>query len=157
MNAASLKEIKSALENIPPNELLKICLRLSKFKKENKELVTYLLFDEADEPGYIASVKETLALLFEDVNTSNLYFAKKTIRKIVRTANRYIRYSSVATTEVEILLFVAHQMQELKIDFKKSTALNNIFLGLVKKIKKSVASMHEDLQYDYLKELEILS
>lgn len=156
MNAASLKDIKVALENIPPNELLSICLRLAKFKKENKELVTYLLFDEADEPGYVASVKKSLALLFEDVNTSNLYFAKKTIRKIVRTANRYIRYSSQPTTEVEILLSVALQMQQLKIDFKKSTALHNIFLGLVKKIKKSVSSMHEDLQYDYLKELEIL-
>ena len=56
MKAASVKELKSALENIPPNQLLDICLRLVKFKKENKELATYILFDETDEAGYINNV-----------------------------------------------------------------------------------------------------
>ncbi len=36
----------------------------------------------------------------------------------------------------------------------KSTALENIYLGLVKKIRKLVGALHEDLQYDYLRQLE---
>jgi copper chaperone CopZ len=153
MKAASVKEIKSALENLPPNELLDICLRLVKFKKENKELATYILFDETDEAGYVNNVKASLELLFEDVNKTNPYFAKKTLRKIVRIANRYIRYSREAATEVEVLLFVAESIRNLKLDMKKSTALQNIYLALIKKINKSVMALHEDLQHDYLKQL----
>lgn len=154
MKASSVKEIKSALENLPPKELLDICVRLIKYKKENKELATYILFDETDEPGYVANVKSSLDLLFEDVNKTNVYFAKKTLRKIVRVANKFIRYSNEATTEVEVLLFVAERMQSLNMQMSKSTALENIYLGLIKKINKAVMVLHEDLQYDYLRQLK---
>ncbi len=153
MKAASVKEIKSALENLPENELVNLCLRLVKFKKENKELATYALFDEVNEAEYINSVKNSLDLLFEDVHKTNPYFAKKTLRKIIRVANKFIRYSSQDSTGVEILLFVAQRMCSLHLDMKKSTALENIYLGLLKKIKKITGSLHEDLQYDYLRQL----
>ena len=153
MKTASVKEIKNALENCPPNELLDISLRLAKFKKENKELLTYLLFEEGNESGYIINIKDALDLMFAEVNTSNLYYVKKSLRKIVRTANRYIRYSNVATTEVEVLLYVCEAINDLKINLNKSVALMNIYNGVVKKINKAILSLHEDLQYDYLKEL----
>lgn len=153
MKAASVKEIKSSLENLPPSQLLELCLRLVKFKKENKELATYILFDETDEAGYIKNVQSSLSLLFEDVNKTNPYFAKKTLRKIVRVANKFIRYSNEATTEVEVLLYVAESMRGLHLNWSKSTSLENIYLGVVKKIKKSVLSLHEDLQYDYQQQL----
>lgn len=156
MKISSIKEIKAALEQLDNKELLQACLRLAKFKKENKELLTYLLYESANEANYIQSVKLTLDELFEDVNTTNHYFAKKTLRKIVRTANRYIRYSEDETTEPEILLFVAEKMLSLKLNWKKSTALENIYLSLLKKINKSVGALHEDLQYDYQKKLKTL-
>ena len=156
MKAASVKELKSAIENLPPAELLELCLRLIKSKKENKELATYILFDETNEAGYIENVKSSLVLLFDDVNKTNPFFAKKTLRKIVRVANRYIRYSKDATTEVEVLLFVADSMRGLKLDMKKSTALENIYIALIKKIKKGVESLHDDLQYDYQKQIKLL-
>lgn len=157
MNAASVKEIKTGLEQLTQKELVEACLRLVKFKKENKELLTYLLFEEANEAGYISNVKESLELLFEDVNRTNVYFAKKTLRKIVRTANKYIRYSKEPATETEILLFVAEKILSLNLNMKKNTALENIYLSVIKKIKKSVASMHEDLQYDYLRQLNSIT
>lgn len=156
MKAASVKEIKSALDNLPGEELVSLCLRLIKFKKENKELATYVLFDEINEGEYVNSVKSSLDGLFDDVNKTNPYFAKKTLRKIVRVANKFIRYSNDDTTAVEILMFVAKRMLDLKMDMKKSTALENIYLGLIKKIKKSVSSLHEDLQYDYQRQLAVL-
>ena len=154
MNAASVKEIKTGLEQLTQKELVEACLRLVKFKKENKELLTYLLFEEGNEAGYIGNVKESLALLFEDVNRANLYFAKKTLRKIVRTANKYIKYSKEPSTEAEILLFVAGEILLLNLNMRKNTALENIYLSVIKKIKKAVSSMHEDLQYDYLRQLD---
>jgi hypothetical protein len=157
MKTASLKEIKTELENTPPEKLLELCLRLTKFKKENKELLTYLLFEEGNEQSYVASVKQILNELFDTVNKTQLYFAKKTIRKIVRIANRYIKYSDCATTEPDVLIHVCEKINELNLDLKKNTALHNIYLSQLKKIKKAVASMHEDEQYDYLKMLEELA
>ncbi len=156
MKTASLKEIKTELENTPPEKLLELCLRLTKFKKENKELLTYLLFEEGNEQAYVASVKTILDKLFETVNKTQLYFAKKTIRKIVRIANRYIKYSDSKTTEPDILIHVCEKINELNLDLKRNTALHNIYLSQIKKIKKLIAVMHEDEQYDYLKMLEEL-
>ncbi|MFT3980756.1 MAG: hypothetical protein QM687_09830 [Ferruginibacter sp.] len=157
MNPASVKEIKTGLEQLSQKELVAACLRLAKFKKDNKELLTYLLFESSDEAGYVGNVKASLDELFEDVNRTNVYFAKKTLRKIVRVANRYIRYSDDETTEPEVLIHVAQKMLALELNWKKSTALENIYLSLLKKINQSIGALHEDLQYDYKRKLEYLT
>lgn len=154
MKSATIKEIKSALENTKPGSLLEICLRLAKFKKDNKELLTYLLFEEGNETGYIINIKDTLDGLFAGINSTNLYYVKKSLRKIVRIANKYIRYSSEDTTEVEVLLYVCEAIKDLHLNLNKSAALLNLYNGLIKKIEKSILALHEDLQYDYIKELQ---
>lgn len=156
MKTASVKEIKTELERTPPQALLQYCLRLVKFKKENKELMTYLLFEAGDESSYVKSVHELLGELFLTVNKTNVYFAKKTLRKIIRTANRYIKYSDAETTAPDILIFVCENFLELGLNLKKNTALLNLYLSQVKKIKKATDAMHEDMQYDYLKIIERL-
>ncbi len=156
MKAASVKEIKSALENLPAQEILPLTLRLAKFKKENKELLTYLLFDASDERAYVQSVKEAVDELFEEINHSNLYYVKKTLRKILRLISRYARYSDETQTGVELLIHFCRKVKEAGIPIKKSTALVNLYAGQLKKINKEIKTMHEDLQYDYLKELEDL-
>ena len=153
MKAAAVKEIKSALESLPETELVELCLRLVKFKKENKELATYVLFDEGDEGAYVAGVNASLGELFSDVHPTNPFYAKKTLRKIVRTAARYSKYSHEPTTAVEVLLFVAARMRPVVAELKRSTAVENIYLGVIKKIKKLTSALHEDLQYDYLRQL----
>ena len=52
MKAASITELKRELIRLEQGELLDVCLRLARFKKDNKELLTYLLFLSANEPGY---------------------------------------------------------------------------------------------------------
>jgi len=156
MKTASLKEIKTELENLPPAMLLDLCLKLTKFKKENKELLTYLLFEAHDEKSYVQSVKEILDELFLTVNKTQLYFAKKTIRKIVRMANRFIKYSNSKTTEPDILLHICEKINELNLNLQKNTALQNIYFSQIKKIRKAIDLMHEEEQYDYLKMLENL-
>jgi len=65
MKAVTVTELKQELNNRSPKELLDLCLRLSKFKKENKELLTYLLFESSEEASYIESVKREIDQQFE--------------------------------------------------------------------------------------------
>jgi hypothetical protein len=158
MKAAGIKEIKEALQDANHAELVECCLRLARFKQESKELLTYLLFEAQDENSYVTHVKESLDILFSEVNKSNLYYAKKTIRKIVRTANKYIRYSGRDITEAEILLHVAEKIKELDLDLAKSPVLMNLYKGVLKKLDKCLDGMHEDLRYDFTRprtEIEI--
>lgn len=104
MKPASISQLKQEMKNRSSNELLEICLRLARFKKENKELLTYLLFEVQDEQTYVESIKKEIDRQFQEINKSNIYFAKKSIRKIVRTTNKFIRYSSRKQTEVELLM-----------------------------------------------------
>src|SRR5882757_978579 len=105
MKAASITELKDELKTLKPAELMELCLRLARFKKENKELLTYLLFEAHNEDGYIQSIKKEIDDLFTEINLSHLYFAKKSLRKIVRVINKYSRYSGIKQTEIELRLY----------------------------------------------------
>jgi hypothetical protein len=156
MKAASSKEIKSALIEQSPTQLIDLCLRLARFKKENKELLTYLLFEEQDEEGYIISAKKVIDEGFKTLNTQSVYIAKKNLRKIIRITNKFIKYSGIDTTEITLLIYVCRCIQESGLKLNNSIALKNIYLSLIKKIKTRISDMHEDLQYDINKEIEVL-
>ena len=94
MKASSIAQIKKELQFIEKEELFEIVLRLGKYKVENKELLSYLLFDSHDEEGYIVKIKEYIDFQFEVINRENYYYIKKSIRKILRTTNRFIKYSN---------------------------------------------------------------
>lgn len=157
MKAASSSDLKQGLKKLTHNELLDICLRLARFKKENKELLSFLLFESDDIPSYIRAAREEMDEQFENVNTSQLYFAKKTVRKILRETNKHIRYSSHKQVEVELLLHFCSRLQQKVSSFTKSPALFKLYLNQLKKLRASIESLHEDLQYEYLKELEKIS
>ena len=156
MKAATVNELKQELINTSPSILTELCLRLARFKKENKELLTYLLFEAHDTTAYIESVKNNMAMQFADMNKSNVYFVKKSLRKILRTANKYTRYSGLPTVEIELLIYFCTAMKELKVSINENQVLTNIYQNQVKKINKAIAGLHEDLQYDYLVELNKL-
>ena len=156
MKTASIHELKQELTTISPARVQELCLRLAKFKKENKELLTYLLFEAQDAQGYTGSVKAEMDGLFAEVNTSNVYFAKKTIRKILRIANKHIRYMGSPQAEVELLIHFCLQLKETGLPLHKSAVLNNLFQNQLKKIHKTLDTLHEDLQYDYLKDIKKL-
>ena len=102
MKAASLKQIKDELKHLSEGQLTDLVLQLSRFKKENKELLTYLLFNANNESGYIAAVKEGIVEGLADINTQTYYWMKKTIRKVLRNTKKYIRYSKKKETEIEL-------------------------------------------------------
>jgi len=156
MKVATIHEIKQELLVVSPTVLLDCCIRLAKFKKENKELLTYLLFEANDEAAYIQQAKEDISQQFAEINQSNLYFAKKSLRKILRTTARYIRYTGSKQAEVELLLHFSDTLHHSGIHVYKNTALTNLYQSQLKKITKVISTMHEDLQYDYLKALKML-
>lgn len=156
MKAASIAEIKKELATRSPKEVLELCLRLGKFKKENKELLTYLLYEAQDETGYIKSVKNEIEEQFIEMNRTRVFFIKKNLRKILRMIAKYARYSKQKTTEVELLLFFCQELKKHKIPYHRYLVLSNMYDRQIAKIKKIVATLHEDLQYDYMEELHQL-
>ncbi len=153
MKAASINDIKQELTNLSPAKLLELCVRLAKYKKDNKELLNYLLFEENDEQAYINNVKTEMEEAFAGINQSNLYFAKKSLRKILRNTSKHIRYTASKQAEVELLLHFCKTLQQSTIPVKNSMALVNLYQFQLKKLAKLISTLHEDLQYDYLKEL----
>ncbi len=156
MKAASVHELKLELANTAPEHLVDLCVRLAKFKKENKELLTYLLFEAFDEQAYVENIKTEMKLQFEEINTSSLYFVKKSLRKILRLLNKYIRYTGSAEVEVKLLLFFCGTLKDSGIPIEKNPVIHNMYQNQLKKIGKTIATMHEDLQYEYVRELETL-
>lgn len=157
MKAASSSNIKQELKDLPQNKLVELCLRLARFKKENKELLTYLLFEADDLEGYLAGVKQEVDEGFSEIHKDSMYFAKKNLRKILRNTNKYIRYTGSKQAEAELLLHFCTRLKQSGIAFHKSNALNNLYQAQLKKIKAAIASLHEDLQYDYLRQMEALT
>ncbi|GAC1417355.1 MAG: hypothetical protein NVS1B13_14260 [Flavisolibacter sp.] len=149
MKAATSNEIKNHLKLLPSGRLVELCLRLVRFKKENKELVTYLLFEADNLPLYIETVKNHMDESFSQINTSSIYFVKKSIRKIFRHTNKFIRYTGDKQAEIELLLYFCNKLKNSSFKMEKSNSLINLYKGQVKKIELSVADLHEDLQYDY--------
>ncbi|MCX6269948.1 MAG: hypothetical protein NTU44_01790 [Bacteroidetes bacterium] len=156
MKAFTIKELKEELTNCSSAELLELCLRLSKFKKENKELLTYLLFESSDEGAYIESVKREMDGQFEQINTTTYYFIKKSVRKILLNLKKCIRFSNRKETEIELLMYFCAKLKAFTPSIQHNNRLRNIYNGQIELIKKKLTAMHEDLQHDYLMELEAI-
>lgn len=156
MKTATIHELKQELLNTPPAELAELCLRLAKYKKENKELLTYLLFEAHDQEGYVQAVKNEVNEQFAEMNQSNLYYAKKTLRKIVRIINKHIRYTGSSQVTIELLIHFCKTLQNSGIPIQKNPVIANLYKSQVQKINKVLETLHEDLQYDYSKEIAAL-
>ena len=158
MKAASINDIKKELREVDPDLLQDLCLRLAKYKKENKELLTYLLYEANNEQGYIASVKEEISEQFKTLpQGGNTYYVKKTLRKILRFSNRQIKYSGIKETELELRIFFCTQVKEARVPLHTGTVLFNLYQQQVKKIKSILEKLPEDLQADYEREVRFIT
>jgi hypothetical protein len=157
MKSASISDIKKELQTLSPSEVMQYCMRLAKYKKDNKELLNYLLFEAHDEVDFIKNMKQEIDLQFAEMNASNTYLAKKSLRKILRITNKHIKFSGHAQTAAELLIYFCASLKSSGIPINTSTALSNLYQMQLKKINKIIETMHEDLQYDYRKLLEELN
>lgn len=156
MKAVRLPEIKKELSSLSHKEIQELCLRLARFKKENKEILTYLLFESHNESGYIETVKSQIDAEFDLINTNSYFYITKSVRKILRNVKKFIRYSQVKETNVELLLYFCQKLRDLKPSIKRSSQLQNIYDRQIILAKKGIKKLHEDLQYDFNLMLEDL-
>lgn len=156
MMTASLADIKKELRTLDEAQVQELCMKLAKYKKENKELLSYLLFEAHDEQAYITSIKNQLDEMFFAVNPTTVYFQKKTLRKILRFANKQIKYSGNKETELEIRIFFCRKMKEARLMMRSSPVLYNLYVSQLKKIESAFAKLPEDLRTDYERDLNFI-
>jgi hypothetical protein len=156
MKAVTIKELKEELTSCTPKEIRELCLRLARFKKENKELLTYLIFESSDESLYIEGVKREVDELFDQINKKSFYLIKKSFRKILRFIRKHARYSQKKETEVELLMYFCKRLKKFTPPIQKNKGLQNFYIRLIDATRKKVSVLHEDLQFDYGNELNEL-
>jgi hypothetical protein len=149
MKPATITELKKELKYRSQEQLVDYCLAMARFKLESKELLTYLVFESENEVTYIESVKDYITNSFQEINTLNYHYIKKTVRKILRQTKRFIRYSKKKETEAELLIYFCKVLGEMKPSYKRNTVLTNTYNKQLELAQKAIAKVHEDLQYDY--------
>ena len=150
-----LQDIKKEIQHIPHEQLAVLCLRLARYKKENKELLAYLLFEAVDEHAFVEKVKAEVGFMFSQLPSNN-FLAVKSIRKILRLITKYNKFIASKPAEIELLLnFCVNYVQYAD---KRSSykPLRMILIRQLDKTKGLIKKLHEDLQFDFSKEYDLL-
>ena len=148
MNPPGISEIRQELKNLTASELAQVVLKLARFRKENKEMLSFLLFGEHDLPGYVEEARSEMEAGMYDVYPDAPYQAKKTIRKVLRLLNKRIQISGSKQAEAELLIRFCGLLVKSGIHRHGYPVLSNIFKTQLRKADRVVESLHEDLQYD---------
>lgn len=158
MKISSIHSLKSELNEKTNLELVNYCLRLAKYKKENKELLTYLLFDSKNESYYIESIQDEMREAFKELVSKPRYLRQKLLRKLLRNLKKYIRYSGRKETEIELLIEFCFLIKRSSQDLLVDKIIYSIYHKQLEIVKKRLNQLHEDLQLDYQEQLnELLS
>lgn len=149
MKPSSLKDIKSDLKNSTHDELLELTLRLIRFKKDNKELISYLLYEADNDSLFIESAKKDMDESFAQINRSSFFFIRKGIRKILALTKKNIRYAQKKEIEIELLLHFCKCVVQFRPKVDKNKVIMNTLETQIRMIRKSILTLDEDLQHDY--------
>jgi len=149
MQIATISEIKNALKSLDAKAISELCLELARYSKENKELLTFLIFEKEDEPLYIKESIAEMDAQFVNINTKTGFFAKKQVRSLLKLAQRRIKISRSKKVEVELIIHFCLLLQKLPDNVYYYPVIFNIFKRQFEKVKKTIGTLHADLQYDY--------
>jgi hypothetical protein len=152
MKAASIAQLKKELVQLEHGELLDACLRLARFKKDNKELLTYLLFLQQDEQAFANSLCAEITDQFS--LTPNAH--KKTLRKLIRWINKCMRFTKVKETEIRVRLHFCRSLRSSKTPIRKSKVVINMYNGQLKKVRTVIEKLHNDIRNEVERELQSL-
>lgn len=141
-------DLKKELQQLNGNELMTLCLRLARFKKENKELLTYLLFQADDQDLFVREYKEEMDGQFKKISGKS-FLVLKTLRKIATQMNNQMRYAASEVVGTELLLHFCSNYIHYVNYHTQYKPLRNIFYRFLEKLKLSILKLQEDLQYDY--------
>ena len=147
--------LKKELSQQGHKELVEICLNMAKLKVENKEMLSYLLFDADNPLEYAQGIKQEIQLQFKELNV-HYYYATKSLRKTLRLINKYSRFTKFKQGEIELLLhFSALFSNTIASDTKHLPLLGLQYRSLTK-AASLIQKIHEDLRYDYVKEFNLI-
>jgi hypothetical protein len=143
-----LQDIKKELQHLSSLQIADLCLRLGRYKKENKELLAYLLFEADNEQAFIEKIKAEVGFMFSQL-PSQSYLAAKYIRKILRLISKYNKFIGSKQAEIDLLLNFCYnyiQYSDRKTSYKP---LRLILTRQVLKIQTLISKLDEDLQLDF--------
>lgn len=143
-----LADIKKELQFHDKSTLAELCLRLARYKKENKELLAYLLFEADNERSFIENVIAENGFIFSQLPSNNYQMAKS-MRKILRLLNKYIKFMGSKEAEIEFSLSFCRNYVQYADRRGAYKPMRLIFTRQLEKIKKAIEKLHEDLQFDY--------
>src|ERR1700730_1768497 len=143
-----LQDIKKEIQHLPNEQLAELCLRLARYKKENKELLAYLLFDANNEHAFIEKIKAEIGFMFSQL-PSQSYQAAKSTRKILRLISKYTKFISSKQAEIELLINFCYNYLQYTDKRTSYKPLRLILIRQVEKIRNQIQKLHEDLQFDY--------
>jgi len=149
-----LQDIKKEIQHLPGEQLVELCLRLARYKKENKELLAYILFEANDEHAFVEKIKAEVGFMFSQLPSQN-YIASKTIRKILRLIGKYNKFIGSKQAEIELLINFCYnyiQYTDRRTSYKP---LRLILIRQVQKIQALITKLHEDLQFDYSEDYNV--
>ena len=109
-----------------------------------------------EETNFVDDLEEVFNESKFPINTKSFFYIRKSVRKILKLTKKHIRYSKIKETEVELLLHFCKELKKLSPSISKSPRLLNVYNRQLILIKKAIATLHEDLQYDYQLEFDQL-
>ena len=154
MKSESISALKKEIQCLPSELIVDYCVRMAKHKTENKELLNYLIYQAYDQQTFIEQVKEEIDHQFKNLNKSNLYLAKKTIRKALKTTHKYIKFSGIKQTELELLIHFCKKLKSTGLRLQQGKVLGNLYMRQIERIDNVISTLHEDLQLDYAGEIK---
>jgi hypothetical protein len=149
IEAYGLQDIKKEIQHLSAPQLAELVLRLARHKKENKELLAYLLFLADDEAAFIEQSKYEVSMMFY-IMPSRAYDAAKVLRKILRLVTKVSRFSASKNVEITLLISFCYNYLEYvdrRVTYKP---MRTILIRQVEKIAKLIGKLHEDMQFDYM-------
>ena len=155
ISSYGLQDIKKEIQHLRSEQIIELCLKLARYKKENKELLAYLLFDANDEHSFIEKVKAEAGFMFSQL-PSQSYLAAKSIRKILRLISKYNKFIGSKQAEIEMLLNFCYNYIQYTDKRTSYKPLRLIFFRQIQKINVLINKLHEDLQFDYSQEYNLL-
>ena len=146
-----LQDIKKELQHLSSLQIANLCLRLARYKKENKELLAYLLFQAENQDSFIEQVKAESGFMFSQLPVHS-YNAAKGMRKILRLLSKYNKFMGSKEAEIDLLINFCNnyvQYTDRKVTYKP---MRLILTRQMEKIRTLIGKLHEDMQEDYTQE-----
>lgn len=143
-----LSDLKKELLELSKPELIQLCLRVAKLKRENKELLAYLIYDVDDPLFYAQKLKPEIKEVFNQP-FQHPYYLTKSIRKAMRLITKYYRFTSNKQGETELLIYLVEEFHQTWRYEYRYQALGKVIFRCLEKAQSNLNKIAEDFKADF--------